>query len=196
MDAKGRLVGVAVATIKDGQGIGFVIPTTYLAQAMAGRVGVVRVNATKADASTTARIEVDLVDPANRIRGAVARFVFIPPAGKRPAGTSLEKEAGSKVVELKRTGHTAVAEVPVTSADGQLLVEVTADTGEKQTVTTPVRAFPLSPKRDDYTGTPPTGWKEYSPRDKSFTASGAQRSRSGRRTKNEQSSLQRPSGSG
>ncbi len=49
------------------------------------------------------------------------------------------------------------------------LVEVTADTGEKPTVTTPMRAFPLSPKRDDYTGTPPTGWKEYSPRDKSFT---------------------------
>ncbi len=74
---------------------------------MAGRArGGAGHNATKADASTTARIEVDLIDPTNRIRGAVARFVFIPPAGKRPAGTSLEKEAGSKVVELKRTGHT------------------------------------------------------------------------------------------
>jgi S1-C subfamily serine protease len=162
VDEKGRLVGVAVATIKDGQGIGFVIPAADLSRVMAGRIGKVRVTPKKTDGS--AHIEADLVDPSKKIRQAVARYVVVPPTGKRP--TVLD--AGSPRVELKPSGGVVAADVPLSATVGEILVQVTAETDEKLSYTTLVRAFPLDPKGDDYTGTPPTGWKEYNPRDKSF----------------------------
>src|SRR5438128_900416 len=71
VDAKGRLVGVAVATIRDGQGIGLTVPAAELGKMMQGRVGRVRVTSKKAgDGPVTVRVEVDLIDPAQNLRAA------------------------------------------------------------------------------------------------------------------------------
>ena len=170
VDTQGRLVGVAVATIRDGKGIGLVIPATDLARTMAGRIGKLRVSPGKtADGSPSLRIEMAVVDPLNKIRSVTARYFVVPPKSKRPETASLEKYEGSKAVELKTTNGVAASEFPMSAAEGEVLVQVTADMDGKSTVSTKVQAFSLAPKVTEYTGTPPAGWKEYNPRDKSFT---------------------------
>jgi len=84
VDAKGRLAGVAVATIRNGQGIGFAVPAHELARAMAGRVGGAHPTATRADGKTTVRVEVGLIDPTAAVRGVALHSVVVPPGGAKP----------------------------------------------------------------------------------------------------------------
>jgi S1-C subfamily serine protease len=68
VDGQGRLVGVAVATIK-GAGIGLAIPSIQLTKMLQGRIGATAIK-TKKVANGTAEMEVEaqLIDPMNRIR--------------------------------------------------------------------------------------------------------------------------------
>ncbi len=166
VDVKGKLVGVAVATLRDGQGIGFIVPGGELTQMLKGRVGRVKVTPQKgAGDKTTARIEATLLDPTGSVRAVSARYLHVPAKGKRPAGDSLDKIPSSKTVTLKVEQGVAVAEVPVAAADGEFLVQVSIDTGKWTTAK--MRSFVLAPG-GALTGTPPAGWKEYTPKDRSF----------------------------
>ncbi len=91
VDSKGRLVGVAVARVRDGQGIGFLVPAVEVGRLMDGRVGRVRVVAGKgADGKPNARVEADLIDPAGVFKTATAYYVVVPPKGKSPDAASLD----------------------------------------------------------------------------------------------------------
>ncbi|MCE9567329.1 MAG: serine protease [Planctomycetes bacterium] len=175
VDAKGRLVGVAVATIRDGQGIGLTVPAAELGRMMQGRIGRVRVilqkkadGSEKKDAPVTVRIEADLVDPVNNLRGATAHYVLVAPKTKRPEADALDKHPGSKALVLKIEKGTGSGEFTVPVAEGEVLVQVMADAGGK-TTTSRVRVHPLTLKVD-LSGPPPAGWKEYTPADKTFVA--------------------------
>jgi S1-C subfamily serine protease len=170
VDVKGRLVGVAVATIRDGQGIGLTVPSAELVKMMQGRVGRVRVIPKKAgDGPVTVRVEAELIDPVNKLRAPTAHYFVVAPKTKRPDAEALDKLAGSKKLDLKIEKGVAFAEFTVDKAEGEVLVQVKADAeAGKPALATRVRAYPLAPLVSDVTGTPPAGWKEYSPRDKAF----------------------------
>ena len=171
VDAKGGLVGVAVATVRNGQGIGFAVPAAELAKLMRGRVGRVSVAPRKeADGTATVRIEAELIDPAERLASAVAHYLVLSPGTKRPDTTALDKHPGSKTVGLTVGKGTAAAEFKLPAAEGEILVQVAAGAAGQAGETAPVRAFSLvaGPSAAALAGPPPAGWKEYTPADRAF----------------------------
>ena len=103
IDSQGRLVGVAVATIK-GAGIGLAIHSLQLTKMLQGRIGAVEIK-TKAVNNGNAEMEAEvrLIDPVNRIRSV---WIGQAPQGSagRPreaAGGSWTALAPSEKVELK-----------------------------------------------------------------------------------------------
>jgi S1-C subfamily serine protease len=172
VDSKGRLVGVAVARAKDGQGIGFLIPAAEVGRLMAGRVGRVRVVSGKgADGKPNARIEAGLIDPAGVFRAATAYYVVVPPKGKSPDAAALDKHPDARKLALKVEKGVAAGEIAIEKADGGVVVQVVLDRGAgAEPFATRTRAYPLAPgaKPEDLAGPPPAGWKEYSPPSKAF----------------------------
>ncbi len=170
VDAKGRLVGVAEATIRDGPGIGLAVPASELVRTMRGRPGRVRVTPKKEADGTAVRVEADLIDPMNHLRTVTARYVVLPPKAKRPKPTALDTDPGAKTLELKVEKGMAAASFKVPATEGEVFVRVTATAPGQPAVAARARAFSLAPalKPADLAGPPPAGWKEYTPRDKSF----------------------------
>ncbi|WP_439625363.1 S1C family serine protease [Gemmata sp.] len=172
VDAKGRLVGVAVARAKEGQGIGFLVPAAEVERLMAGRVGRVRVAvAAGADGKPSARVTADVIDPAGAVRGATAYCVVVPPKGKAPDAAALDKHPDARKVALKIENGVAAGEVGVEKAEGLVMVQVVADRGPgADAAATRPRGFSLAPppKPGDLAGPPPAGWKEYTAPNRAF----------------------------
>jgi S1-C subfamily serine protease len=172
VDSKGRLVGVAVAIQRDGQGIGFLVPAAEVVRTMEGRFGRVRVSVQKgAEGKPTVRVEADVIDPLGALRGAIAYYVVVPSKGKKPDTTALDKHPSARKLGLKLEMGVAAAEFAAEKAEGEVLVQVVAERlPGKQVVATRVRGFSLSPppRPGDFAGPPPDGWTDYAPQDKSF----------------------------
>jgi len=172
VDAKGRLVGVAVSRVRDGQGIGFLVPAAEVGRLMGGRVGRVRVAAGKgADGKPSARVEAELIDPANAFRSATAYYVVVPPAGKSPDAAALDKHPDARKLALKIEKGVAAGEIAIAKPEGVVVVQVVGERGAGATaVATRPRSFSLAPgaKPEDLAGPPPAGWKEYRQRGNAF----------------------------
>ena len=172
VDAKGRLVGVAVAILKEGQGIGFLVPAAEVVRTMDGRVGRIRLTTHNSKVGkTTIRIEADLIDPLRSIRNVSAQYVVVPPKGKKPEPSSLEKHVGSRKLEMTVVKGVATAEFEVEKVEGDVMLQLTAErSAEAKAVSTRVRSFSLyqGPKPEDLAGPPPDSWTDYVPKDKSF----------------------------
>lgn len=166
VDGKGRLVGVAVATIRDGPGIGLVIPAAELVRTMQGRPGKLRLTAKKAGDALAVHVETDVIDPTNVVRGATLNFVVVAPKGKKPTADALDKCPGCTTIESKIEHGIAKADFPA-PASGEVLVQIRLARDGASPISTTVKSFSLDPPAD-YTGAPPAGWKEYSPRDHTF----------------------------
>ena len=143
VDAKGRLVGVAVAVLKEGQGIGFLVPASEVARTMEGRVGRVRVVARKGDGGkTTARVEASLIDPSNLLRSVAAYYVVVPPKGKQPESESLENTPAVES-SLNVEKSIASAEITLEKAEGGVFVQVVAEVPGRKALATKTRGFSL-----------------------------------------------------
>lgn len=95
VDARGRLVGIAVATIKGG-GIGFAIPPGELARMMQGRVLGPALLASEGRAGTEFVAVVPLVDPLQLIRSvALLHSTGRPPSGP-PRRSPAERGPGGE----------------------------------------------------------------------------------------------------
>ena len=80
VDAKGQLVGVAVATIRGGQNIGFAVPAHELGKLMKGRLDGFHVSAIKsADGKLTVKTDIGVLDPTAAVRGVTLYYVVVPP---------------------------------------------------------------------------------------------------------------------
>jgi S1-C subfamily serine protease len=165
VDSKGKLVGVAVARIRDGQGIGLLIPAAEVGRLMGGNLGRVRVITSKgADGKLNARIETDLIDPMGVFRAATAYCVIVPPKGKSPDPAAIDKHPDVRKIALKVEKGVAGGELAVEKSDGTLVVQVVGDRGaEAKPLASRPRTVSLAPqpRTEEFVGTPPAGWKEY-----------------------------------
>jgi S1-C subfamily serine protease len=105
VDEGGRLVGIAVATIKGSSGIGLAIPARELTRMLAGRVGGSRLITRKVDSGgADVEAEVRLIDPLGRVRDVALHYVptdrLPSKPGRNPDG-SWSELPGSQRVELK-----------------------------------------------------------------------------------------------
>jgi S1-C subfamily serine protease len=170
VDTKGKLVGVAVATLREGQGIGFIVPAQELGQMMQGRVGRLRLVPQKGtEGKTVVRLEASILDPLDNLRSASVRYLVVSPKDKRPEAATFARQAGGKTAELKIANGIATADIPLATTDGELVVQVTLETVGKKSLTTKLKAIPLG-VAVVVGGPPPTGWKEYAPLDRTFVA--------------------------
>jgi len=165
VDSKGRLVGVAVARARDGQGIGFLIPAVEVNRLLDGRIGRVRVVSGKgAEGKPIARVEAELLDPAGMFQTATAFYVIVPPKGKFPDGASLDKHPDARKLALKISQGMAAAEFALEKADGTVMVQLIGERTDGATsFTTRPRAYSLASiaKSVELATSPPAGWKEY-----------------------------------
>jgi hypothetical protein len=125
VDSKGRLVGVAVATIKSS-GIGFIIPAAEIGPLFEGRVSGGRIAFLPASGSKLkARVELALVDPLHRIRSVSLHYVVAPKNEAEPKGKeSLDRRPGCKTIQLAMNKNVAAGELPAEGpTGGKMLVQ-------------------------------------------------------------------------
>jgi hypothetical protein len=171
VDTKGRLVGIAVATIRDAQGIGLTIPAPELVRMVNGRIGRVRVTCKKKeDGSATVCLSADMLDPMSAFRSATAYYVVVPPKQKRPETESLDKHSESKKIALKIEKSVGSAEFTIPAAEGDVLIQVIAESSGKSVVINRVRSYSVASltRQTAFKGPPLAGWKEFIPGDKSY----------------------------
>ncbi len=112
VDAKGQLVGVAVAKVK-GTNIGLAIPPLHLTKMLQGRISASGVRVVSVD-KDTAEVEITLqfIDPLEKVTAATVRLVKtgdpLPKAGK---GGEIPLLAGGTTHEVKVSGQKGVLRV-------------------------------------------------------------------------------------
>ncbi len=110
VDAHGRLVGIAVAIIRDSNNIGFAIPCRELTRTLAGRAGKVYLHSTQApDGLVTVHVEVGLIDPLNKVKSAALHYLVGNPLKPKPADP-LEPLPGCRKLPLKVENQLATGE--------------------------------------------------------------------------------------
>ncbi len=170
VDAAGKLVGVAQSIVKEGKGIGFIVPAGELTRMMDGRVGNPRLLPPKTtDGKTTTRVELKVIDPVGNLKAVSVRYLFVPAKGKRPKGESLAKNPDAKTVNLNVADGVAAADLPVASADGEVLVQVAVEPKGKALAFGRVQplSLALAALGGDLSA-PPSGWVEVAPAFRDF----------------------------
>jgi predicted Zn finger-like uncharacterized protein len=120
VDPEGRLVGVAVATIR-GAHIGLAVPGGALSRMLEGGVGEVRAVARNmTDANAEIEVEVPLIDPLGRIQSVTVHYLRsdLAPDNPQPDKAGAWPElAGSQRVALRLDGRRAVGTFVILAAD-------------------------------------------------------------------------------
>jgi hypothetical protein len=170
VDAKGQLVGIAVATIKNSSGIGLAIPASEVSKLFLGRLGSYHVSASEPkDGKIQVTVEVNLMDPLRRVKAVWLYYVPGDKAGdpKKPIA-SLEKHASAGKLELKIDNQLAAGTLVLdaSASEAGLLLQgvVHGDDGKvtsAQLVRQGFRGIAFAP--------PVEGSKEYTPKNKRFT---------------------------
>ncbi len=160
VDAKGRLVGVTVATIL-GSGIGFAIPPAALQRMLDGAVSTLEVTSRAVANEMEFAIQVNLFDPFHKVRGADVICLVpetglpTPDASKFLEGTRIEL----RNEESKATGIWRVARPKEHTASVLIqVILINADGHERRMPTS--RHVPRStdgPSTDDMTSVPRRG---------------------------------------
>jgi hypothetical protein len=125
VDSRGRLVGVAVATIKNS-GIGFIIPAAEIGPLFEGRVGGGRIAFLPAPGGKLkARVELPLIDPLNQVRSVSLHYLAALKNDAEPKGKeSLDRRPGCKTIKLTIDKNLAVGEFSVEGlSGGKMLVQ-------------------------------------------------------------------------
>jgi S1-C subfamily serine protease len=185
VDARGQLVGVAVATIKNSSGIGLAIPATEVRKMFLGRLGSYHLTVSEPkDGKVTVTVDVNLIDPLDKIKKVRLHYL---PAGrigdpKKPI-TSLEKNVDAGLVELVLEKQLATGKVALDASakDKVLLLQaVLVDADGKAAPAKIVRqAFGIEALAQ---APPVEGSKEYTPKNKRFTIMMPPGPKSGQRT--------------
>jgi hypothetical protein len=125
VDARGQLVGVAVATIKNSSGIGLAIPGAEVRKMLNGRLGTYHLTSSPPrDGKMTVSVEVGVIDPLHKIKNVTLHYL---PSSRvvdlnKPID-SLEKLPDTQKIELVVEKHLATGKFVVdASANGKGLL--------------------------------------------------------------------------
>ncbi|MGA2033402.1 MAG: trypsin-like peptidase domain-containing protein [Thermoguttaceae bacterium] len=122
VDARGRLVGVAVATIKNSTGIGLAIPCKKVPQMLECRLGQPHLSlAHDAKGAATIEVEVNLIDPFHKIKSAELCYLSTNKAEeKRKPAERLRTLPGCHQRSLKIQDQMASGQLPVKKGLSQI----------------------------------------------------------------------------
>ena len=159
MDVKGRIVGVAVATIKNSSGIGLAIPGRQLAAMMQGRLGPLHVATAPRDGKIAVNVEVGAVDPLGKIASVDLYYRPIKKGEVDPKSGSIADLTGVRktAVTFDKQLGTAQFTLEGGSADDELLVKAVYVSGAKKPLTTKIGRHSLSATALAATNTTPNG---------------------------------------
>jgi S1-C subfamily serine protease len=103
VDSQGRLVGVAVATIRNSSGIGLAIPARHLALMLQGRLGVPHLYASQdKSGQVVVHVEIGLIDPLRRIRSVMLNYINADKVNEPPRPTAkLSQVHGCRKLSLQ-----------------------------------------------------------------------------------------------
>ncbi len=127
VDAKGRLVGVAVSRLRN-EAVGFAIPPSVIAGFLAGDIANLAAELVgMTGSSAQLKLAVRLVDPLNRLKGVALRFAPLSPAAgslKPDAAGNWPQLPGGTNVALTLSGGTAAGQfaVPVPKPEDRKLL--------------------------------------------------------------------------
>jgi S1-C subfamily serine protease len=143
VDAQGRLVGVAVATIKGSNGIGFAVPVTDLEQFLSGRAGAPRFTNVTDKGKAGVKIEVPLIDPLGTIKSVTLAYVPKKALGNEPPATGIQSLPQAKSLELKIDKNHAIGQLALDVSKEELVCQVSYVNGSGKTQLS--AALPLAP---------------------------------------------------
>ncbi len=158
VDGQGRLVGVAVATVK-GSGIGLAIPPQELQRTLAGRVSRYHLHATREKESCVVQVEMGLIDPLSRVRDVTFHYIAADALkGPVPVGKSVSDLPGGQTIPLKIEGQKAVGQVslPVSERDPvSITFQASYRDGDGKRASTPAMPFRVQAKVEAPAPKPP-----------------------------------------
>jgi len=144
IDARGRLVGVAVSRLR-GESVGFAVPPSVIASFLGGDIGGITAELLAAQGGNAqVKLSVRVVDPLGKLKSVAVRYARYPngPWSPKPdAGGGWPLLSGGTSVALSLAGAAANGQVrlPVaTPADRKLLVQfVLTDTSGRVSASKP-----------------------------------------------------------
>src|SRR5262245_2399306 len=117
VDAKGLLVGVAVATIRNSSGIGLAIPGGELRRTLLGRLGAIHVTTKDTGKDkTTVHVEAGVIDPLDKI-AAITLHVLPTSAKDGETPKELSDVAGCHTIKLTLEKQLASADLSLDAKD-------------------------------------------------------------------------------
>ncbi len=142
VDERGRLVGVAVARIRDSN-IGMAIPAAELRQLLLGRVGPSKLAPKISGDGITLAVELQLIDPFGKLRTTVWHYRPASAGRVTEAPNGLAALPGGRRLDLSRAGAVATGEFSLTAAESQseFLAQVEYVNGEGKRTFTSIKPF-------------------------------------------------------
>jgi S1-C subfamily serine protease len=146
VDASGKLVGVAVATIRNADGIGLTIPAAALSSLFFGHVGRWELSSHKTDdGKWQVRVAVGVVDPLRKLTGVTFQYLRADDHNLRKRPADLTGIAGLKLLELKIGPLMATGEYDLANEnDTRFLGQVQASREGKKLPLSEVRAYAVN----------------------------------------------------
>jgi S1-C subfamily serine protease len=148
VNARGQLVGVAVARIRNSSGIGLAIPGSKLRNMLQGRLEGFHATGKSADGKFSVTVEVGAIDPLDKVASATLHYLPASDLKDARVGESLETLPGCRKAKL--TIEKQVVSVNFVLENGEkekeLLLQVVYDNGSGKELKTKVIRQTLRPE--------------------------------------------------
>jgi S1-C subfamily serine protease/antitoxin (DNA-binding transcriptional repressor) of toxin-antitoxin stability system len=115
VDTRGRLVGVAVATVKYSSGIGLVIPAREVSRMLAGRIGKVFLHSAEDEnGEAWIHVEAAVIDPFHKIKSVALCYLDASSMTNKPKPTGpLDALPGCQTLALKTENQVAAGKIRI-----------------------------------------------------------------------------------
>jgi S1-C subfamily serine protease len=163
VDAEGRLVGVAVATLRGASNIGLAVPGEDLGRVLEGRLGEIRTSAGAVNnANAQIEVEVALIDPLRRIRSVSMHYLrsdLVRDHTQADRSGAWPELPGSQRLALRLDGRRAVGAFVVLASDKDRAFTFQASYTDAagRLVRTQPRSVQVRPPGPVVVGRPPVG---------------------------------------
>lgn len=148
VDGQGRLVGVAVATIRNSSGIGLAIPAAELQQTLLGRLGAIHLATKKGGGDkATVHVEIGVIDPLGKVTAVTLHYLPAADAKEDAAAIpALTARPGCQTMKLTLAKQLATGELTLDAkdADKHMLLQAEYVNGSGKKALTKVQRLAVS----------------------------------------------------